>query len=68
MNRVLRALSIILCFEMGALLLYLPWTEFLGTKLFSKPLSFAVCRCCCILLCEASLAASGCWIFFWLLV
>ena len=28
MNRVLRALMIILCFEMGALLLYLPWTNF----------------------------------------
>ena len=28
MNRVLRALAIILCFEMGALLLYLPWTNF----------------------------------------
>jgi len=28
MNRVLRALLIILCFEMGALLLYLPWTNF----------------------------------------
>ena len=28
MNRVFRALLIILCFEMGALLLYLPWTGF----------------------------------------
>jgi hypothetical protein len=28
MNRVFRALQIILCFEMGALLLYLPWTNF----------------------------------------
>lgn len=28
MNRVFHALSIILCFEMGALLLYLPWTGF----------------------------------------
>jgi hypothetical protein len=28
MNRVYRALLIILCFEMGALLLYLPWTSF----------------------------------------
>jgi hypothetical protein len=27
MNRVFRALLIILCFEMGALLLYLPWTR-----------------------------------------
>jgi hypothetical protein len=26
MNRVLRALLIVLCFEMGALLLYLPWS------------------------------------------
>jgi hypothetical protein len=28
MNRVLRALLVVLCFEMGALLLYLPWTAF----------------------------------------
>ena len=28
MNRVLRALLVVLCFEMGALLLYLPWTGF----------------------------------------
>jgi hypothetical protein len=27
MNRVFHALLIILCFEMGALLLYLPWTR-----------------------------------------
>ena len=27
MNRVFRVLLIILCFEMGALLLYLPWTR-----------------------------------------
>jgi hypothetical protein len=26
MNRVFRILMVILCFEMGALLLYLPWT------------------------------------------
>ncbi len=28
MHRVYRALLVILCFEMGALLLYLPWTLF----------------------------------------
>jgi len=26
MNKVLRAIVIVLCFEMGALLLYLPWS------------------------------------------
>ena len=28
MNRVLRALIVVICFEMGALLLYLPWSVF----------------------------------------
>jgi len=28
MNRVFRAMLVVLCFEMGALLLYLPWTTF----------------------------------------
>jgi hypothetical protein len=28
MNKVLRAMIIVLCFEMGALLLYLPWSNF----------------------------------------
>jgi len=28
MNRIFRALLVVLCFEMGALLLYLPWTIF----------------------------------------
>jgi len=28
MNKVLRAMVIVLCFEMGALLLYLPWSNF----------------------------------------
>jgi hypothetical protein len=28
MNRVFRAMLVVLCFEMGALLLYLPWTAF----------------------------------------
>ena len=28
MNKVLRAMIIVLCFEMGALLLYLPWSTF----------------------------------------
>lgn len=28
MNKALRAMLIVLCFEMGALLLYLPWSKF----------------------------------------
>jgi hypothetical protein len=28
MNRILRALVVVICFEMGALLLYLPWSAF----------------------------------------
>jgi hypothetical protein len=28
MNKLLRAITIVLCFEMGALLLYLPWSMF----------------------------------------
>lgn len=28
MNKALRAIVILLCFEMGALLLYLPWSSF----------------------------------------
>jgi len=28
MNKVLRAITIVLCFELGALLLYLPWSAF----------------------------------------
>ena len=28
MNKVLRAVVIVLCFELGALLLYLPWSNF----------------------------------------
>jgi hypothetical protein len=28
MNRVFRALLVVVCFEMGALLLYLPWSTF----------------------------------------
>ena len=27
MNKVLRAVTIVLCFELGALLLYLPWSN-----------------------------------------
>ena len=28
MNKVLRAIIIVLCFELGALLFYLPWSDF----------------------------------------
>jgi hypothetical protein len=34
MNRLLRALQVILCFEMGALLFYLPWTVFWEQNFF----------------------------------
>jgi hypothetical protein len=34
MNRVFHALQVLLCFEMGALLLYLPWTAFWETNYF----------------------------------
>ena len=34
MNRVLRALLVVVCFEMGALLLYLPWSDFWGESNF----------------------------------
>jgi hypothetical protein len=34
MNRLLRALQVILCFEMGALLFYLPWTTFWEQNFF----------------------------------
>lgn len=34
MNRVLRVLLILLCFEMGALLLYLPWSVYWDQNYF----------------------------------
>ena len=34
MNRVLRALLVVVCFEMGALLLYLPWSGFWDQNFF----------------------------------
>lgn len=34
MNRVLRALLVVVCFEMGALLLYLPWSDFWEKNFF----------------------------------
>lgn len=34
MNRVFRALLVVVCFEMGALLLYLPWSDFWETNFF----------------------------------
>lgn len=34
MNRVLRALLVVVCFEMGALLLYLPWSGFWEQNFF----------------------------------
>ena len=35
MNKVLRAMIIVLCFEMGALLLYLPWSSFWERNYFA---------------------------------
>jgi len=34
MNRVLRAMLVVLCFEMGALLLYLPWSIYWDQNFF----------------------------------
>ena len=34
MNRVFRALLVVICFEMGALLLYLPWSVFWEQNFF----------------------------------
>jgi hypothetical protein len=34
MNRVFRALLVVVCFEMGALLLYLPWSVFWEQNFF----------------------------------
>jgi hypothetical protein len=34
MTRIFRALLVVLCFEMGALLLYLPWTVFWESNYF----------------------------------
>ncbi len=34
MNRVFRAMLVVVCFEMGALLLYLPWSAFWEQNFF----------------------------------
>jgi hypothetical protein len=34
MNRILRALTVVLLFELGALLLYLPWSAFWAQNYF----------------------------------
>lgn len=34
MNRVFRALLVVVCFEMGAILLYLPWSSFWEKNFF----------------------------------
>jgi hypothetical protein len=36
MNRLLRALAVVLLFEMGALLLYLPWSPFWEQNYFFR--------------------------------
>jgi hypothetical protein len=38
MNRLLRALAVVLLFEMGALLLYLPWSSFWEQNYFFRQL------------------------------
>ena len=38
MNRLLRALAVVLLFEMGALLLYLPWSTFWEQNYFFRQL------------------------------
>jgi len=38
MNRLLRALAVVLLFEMGALLLYLPWSSFWEQNYFFRHL------------------------------
>jgi hypothetical protein len=36
MNRIIRALAVVLLFEMGALLLYLPWSTFWEQNYFFR--------------------------------
>ena len=36
MNRIIRALAVVLLFEMGALLLYLPWSSFWEQNYFFR--------------------------------
>lgn len=36
MNRILRAMTVVLLFEMGALLLYLPWSAFWEQNYFLR--------------------------------
>jgi len=40
MNRILRALTVVLLFEMGALLLYLPWSTFWEQNYFLRHYSW----------------------------
>ena len=40
MNRILRALTVVLLFELGALLLYLPWSAFCAQNYFLSHYSF----------------------------
>jgi hypothetical protein len=42
MNRILRALTVVLLFEMGALLLYLPWSAFWEQNYFLSHLPWLV--------------------------
>jgi hypothetical protein len=42
MNRILRALTVVLLFEMGALLLYLPWSAFWAQNYFLNHYPFLI--------------------------
>jgi len=42
MNRILRALTVVLLFEMGALLLYLPWSSFWAQNYFLNHYPFLI--------------------------
>ena len=43
MNRVFRALLVVVCFEMGALLLYLPWSAFWEQNFFLNHFPSLIC-------------------------
>ena len=65
MNRLLRALAVVLLFEMGALLLYLPWSTFWEQNYFFRHVPGLMPVSACIHRFAASSAGSAFWIFFW---
>ncbi len=64
MNRVFHALLVVLCFEMGALLLYLPWSVYWDQNYFLSHFPTLILFFC-ILRFAAPSAASAFWIFSW---